>query len=54
MTFEQFMVQVNNALVRLCGMTREDLPDYDYATAFEEKRLPRVTARQAIRAAGGF
>jgi hypothetical protein len=54
LAFEQWMLHVNNAMAKLCGMTADDLPDYDYHQAFEEGRLPRVTARQAVRAAGGF
>lgn len=53
--FEQWMKEVDMAVRRmLLDMTVEDLPDYAYAQAYEEGRLPRVVARQAIRAAGGF
>lgn len=53
--FELWMKEVDMAVRRmLLDMTVEDLPDYAYAQAYEEGRLPRVVARQAIRAAGGF
>lgn len=53
-TFEQYMADVRCDMLRRCGMEPDDLPDYDYATAFEDGVAPETTALRAIRAAGGY
>ncbi len=49
--FQQFLAHVDQVVRRMTGMSRDDLPDYDYRTAFEDGVLPGTTARRAIRAA---
>ena len=52
--FNAWLRLVNGHVVRFTGLALDDLPDYDYASAYDEGRNARTVARQAIRAAGGF
>jgi hypothetical protein len=53
-TFEQWKREVDAAILALCGLTADDLPDYGYADAYEDGKSPKATARAAIKAAGDF
>lgn len=51
--FEQWMEQVDAALVGLCGLGHEDLPDWMYCDAFEEERMDfSEIAREVLEDAG--
>ncbi len=50
-TFENWMHKVETAMIEMCGMGPDDLPDYCYHDAWEDDTPPRVCARAAIRAA---
>jgi hypothetical protein len=52
--FDSWKKQVDAILVRLCGMSSDDLPDYGYADAFENGCSAKVTAKRALRAAKEF
>ena len=53
MTFEEWMQKVNAALVDLCGLEADDLPDWMYADAYEEEREDFAEiAREVIEDAG--
>ena len=52
--FDAWLAAVDNAVVRMAGVGKDDLPDYCYRDAFEDGRAPAAVARSAIRAAGGF
>ncbi len=53
-TFDAFMAAVNAALVRMCGMDSDMLPDYGYYDAWRAKRSVEATARAAIKWAREF
>lgn len=50
--FDSFMVKVDKVIGRMSGLTSEDLPDYDYRTAFEDGVGPAQAARCALTEAG--
>jgi hypothetical protein len=52
--FDSWKKQVDAILIRLCGMSSDDLPDYGYANAFENGCSAAVTAKRALRAAKEF
>jgi hypothetical protein len=52
--FEAWMAQVDAALVKRCGLTSADLPDYCYADDYEDGATPRQAAVAAIHAAKEF
>jgi hypothetical protein len=52
MTFEQFHHQVNQQLRKVCGLTSQDIDDYDYWTAWSAGDSPRETALCALENAG--
>ena len=51
--FEAWKKMVESTVVRITGMSTDDLPDYPYADWFQEGVKPSVAAEWAIRAAGG-
>jgi len=54
-TFEQWKAIVNAIVESLAGgLSSDDLPDYDYRTAYENGVSPSTAARKAIRAAREF
>jgi len=53
-TFEQYMALVNLHMRLKCGMQSDDLPDYDYASAYADGVAPNRVAARAISAAGEF
>ena len=50
--FEVFMEEVDKHIDEVCGMSHEDIPDYDYASSWEMGEEPIQTARDALEAAG--
>lgn len=48
-SFEEWMREVNAALLALCGMCADDLPDWRYADDWREGVNPGRSARRAIR-----
>jgi hypothetical protein len=48
-TFKQWMLQVDNELTNLCGMTHEDLTDCNYKIWWEVGLGYKVAAKRAIR-----
>ena len=51
MTFEQWKRIVDAYLTRLCGMTSDDIDDWNYYDAWEECMTPKEAAKQALKAA---
>jgi len=49
MSFEEWRACVDSWVVRLAGVSADDLPDWNYADAYAEREHPKVTARAAIR-----
>jgi hypothetical protein len=55
--FEGYMTRVRTALSKLTNgeFTHEDdLPDFDYHSAFEDRKVPEATARKALKEGVGF
>ena len=52
--FQQWQRRVDELLAQICGLVSDDLPDFDYAAAYQSGESPAAVARQAIRAAGDF
>ena len=51
-TFEQWMAKVDAHIAKAVGgLTSEDLPDYCYRDAFDNRESPSACARKAVRAA---
>jgi hypothetical protein len=50
MTFDEWMIAVDNACLSLCGMSVHDLPDVCFSDMWEDDCTPRQAARAAIRA----
>lgn len=53
-SFDIFMDRVNEVLLHQVDCQADDLPDYDYASAWEAGISSKVTAHEAIRNAGNF
>jgi hypothetical protein len=51
LTFDQWMEQVDAALVRKVGVCSADLPDFCYADMYEAGYSPETAADEAIEAA---
>ena len=49
--YRRWKVAVNVEVGRLCGLSTYDLPDYDFATAFDFGDDPKSTAREVLEAA---
>lgn len=47
-TFEQWMEEVNVALVSMCGMGSEDLPDWNYWDAWDDGISPKSAAADVL------
>lgn len=47
-TFESYMSAVDNRILHVIGLGYEDIPDFDYASAYEDEQHPYETAIQAI------
>lgn len=52
--FDFFMARVNEHLWSLAQVDDLDIPDFDYATAWESRTTPISTARAALKAAAYF
>lgn len=50
--FDEWKKRVDVAIIAICGLGADDLPDYDYYNAFEAGKDPAAVAKAAIRAAG--
>lgn len=50
--FESYMARVDNALERICGLTSDCLPDYDYWGAFEDELPVDELAHDVLESAG--
>jgi hypothetical protein len=51
MSFDEWKACVNSWCERLAGCSADDLPDWDFATAYEERLHPKTAARRVISAA---
>ena len=54
MSFEQWMVAVDQELVKECGLDSSDLPDVFYMGMFEDQTPPTEAAQEALENAGFF
>jgi len=52
--FEQWFARVAREMNLLCGMGPDDLPDYDYWSAFEDGENPCDCAEMAVAAAKDY
>ena len=50
--FAAFMRHVDAEVFEICGLSLHDLPDYDYACAYEDGESAYDTAVMALSAAG--
>lgn len=48
LTFEQWKKLVDQAVVALCGLSSDDLPDVDYYTWYSQGVTPKAAAKKAI------
>ena len=48
-TFEAYLKQVDATLLRLCGMTRDMLPDWSYYDDYAEGKTFVQCAKRALR-----
>ena len=46
--FNKYMKQVDTDILNIVGMVSDDLPDYDYATAYSQGISAHHTAESAI------
>jgi hypothetical protein len=53
-TLDDYIIAVDWFMTRQCGLGTGDIPDYDYATAFDCGVSPARCAKQAITAAEEF
>lgn len=49
--FHEWKGAVNACIVRRLGLHADDLPDWDYRRAYDDKKSPTETANAVIRAA---
>lgn len=47
-SFDTWMAAVNAAIQRLAYLDADDLPDFDYRSAYEDDATPAQAARAAI------
>lgn len=47
-TYEAWKEQVNLEVTKLCGLGCDDLPDWDYRSAWQSGEDPRVTAKDVL------
>ena len=52
--FETWKKQVDQIIVATLGLSSDDLPDWDYQSAYNHNVSPKDAARRAIRAAKNF
>jgi hypothetical protein len=46
--FKNWMIGVNEALYRICGMTSDDMPDYPYYDTFTSGFSPMGAAKDVL------
>jgi Family of unknown function (DUF5419) len=49
-----WMSKVDAALVKMCGLDSNDLPDWNYCDAYADGVTPSAAAKAAMRAAKDF
>lgn len=52
--FTAWMAKVDALMAKYCGMGSMDLPDWNYADAYDAGTSPSQAAREAIRAARDY
>lgn len=52
LTFNEWMVKVDTALVRVCGLDSDCIEDFGYYDAFDEGMSPTAAAKAALANAG--
>lgn len=52
--FQSYLDRIDAILDREVGCTIDDLPDFDYWSAWDAKEDPEEVARQVIAAAGNY
>ena len=53
-TFNDFMAAVDAEIIKVCGLSYDDLPDYLYGDDYDDGFTPKQTAKHALRNAGAF
>lgn len=53
-TFDEWKKKVDAAVVRLCGLGADDLPDVDYWGMYEAGDTPTEAAREVVRNARNY
>lgn len=53
-TFEEWKRRVNAYLYAACGLEADDLPDWNYADAYDHNMKPSDAARYALKSARQF
>jgi len=54
LTYDQWKAEVDKIVQAKVGCCCDDLPDWDYSTAFDNKVAPMAAANAVIKAAKGF
>ena len=52
MTFAEYMRAVDRRIQSLAGIGADDIPDWDYLSAWEDGTAPRYAAEEALEEAG--
>ena len=52
LTFEQWMDRVNDCIVNIAGIGRDDLPDQPFRDWYEAEMSPEAAARDTLEDAG--
>ena len=50
--FSQYMQAIEAEVIAICGMSIDDLPDHDFASAFEDEQDTSEVARELLEYAG--
>ena len=53
-TFEEWYAEVDQWVLRKYGLSRDDLPDWNYRDAYDDGVKPTTAAKRAIRAASDY
>jgi hypothetical protein len=51
-SFDDWMKQVDSAVIKLCGMSYQDLPDADFYASYEAGATPAAMAQEVLDEAG--
>lgn len=54
LSFEDWVARIDTELDALVGLSHDDLPDWDYRSAYEEEMSPKAAAMKAIKNAGEY